>query len=178
MWRVFLPISFLIFAQANQARAYVTPHQYYDPSRKLILGVANTGWDIFSGDDTTSKTTTNDQKLQIVVRAPTVSPSGIQSTLTMRVDKGDWRSARTYAEKWLKDFPKFGFELQGAKDSKYGNLVGYDMELTSKDTQRRARQFVVRQPHEMWIFTCSADSASFQEAWKACEKILNTAMAR
>jgi len=172
-------IVFLLFSMsfAMEAQAYLTPHQYYDPARRLLINSAHTQWDFFDADDETSRTTAADLKLQFVARSSDVIDGNLQPTLTMRVDGGRWPSAQAYAQRWLKDFPKFGFDLQMARDTTFGNLQGYDMELVSKSGDRRARQFIVRRPNEIWVFTCSSDNLHFRSTWKSCEKILQTASA-
>jgi hypothetical protein len=158
--------------------AAISPDRFYDPARRLIIEAAGTKWDFFGGDDLTSRTVSADIKLQFVARSPAVGENNVQSTLTMRVDPGDWKTARSYAERWLRDYPKFGYELQMARDNQYGNLKGYDIEISSNTSHRRARQFIVKHDREMWVFTCSADTKHFSEAWTSCEKILKTASAQ
>lgn len=170
-------LALLILSTSVKARAYLTPHQYYDPARHFLINVGKTHWGLFGPDDPTSETSLEDHKLQFIARSPEIIGGAIQPTLTMRVDPGRWRSARAYAERWLRDFPKFGFDLQMARETTFGNLKGYDMELLSQSDHRRARQFVVQRPDEVWVFTCSADDAHFRKAWLACEKILRTASA-
>jgi hypothetical protein len=165
----------LVFICIPQAFALVTPNHFSDLNRKLDLDVADTKWDFFEASDISSQTAQGDLELQFVARAPKVSDKKTQPTLTLRIDKGDTESAKKYSTKWLKEFPKFGYELQSSSEAKYGSLEGYDMELLSTISDRHVRQFVVARPKEMWVFTCSADSKHFNEAWQACVKILNTA---
>jgi hypothetical protein len=165
-----------LFAFSKGAQGYITPHQFYDPIRHLLINAAGTHWDL-SGADVTGPTAVTGSHLQFVARAPELSENSIQSTLTLRIDKGDWRSARTYAERWLKDFPKFGYELQMSRETQLGNLNGFDMEFKGKNSPRTARQFIVKRPGEMWIFTCTGDGEHFATIWSSCEKILKTASA-
>lgn len=172
--------TFVFFLLSVQARAYITPHQFYDPVRHLLVNAANTHWDLSGADQpdgVTASASPSPSHLQFVARAPELTEHSIQATLTMRVDKGEWRSARLYAERWLKDFPKFGYELQMSREAQLGSLSGYDMEFKAKDSPRTTRQFIVKRPGEMWIFTCTGDSAHFRTAWTSCEKILKTASA-
>ncbi len=150
----------------------VSLRNYQDPKRKLTLDVAGTQWDFFEGRESGRP---SDLNLQFVARGQGASSKDGQSTLTMRIDSGQWPSARNYGEKWLKEYPKFGFELQMSKETQHGHLHGFEMELTSSSTNRRIRQFVVNAKDEVWIFTCSSSSDQFDLTWSSCEKILNTA---
>ncbi|MDZ4677772.1 MAG: hypothetical protein SGI74_09715 [Oligoflexia bacterium] len=169
---VFLGLTCIL--TSPQAFGLITPNYFSDNVRKLNLNVADKKWDFFDAEDTSSKTSQTDLELQFVARAPKVNENKTQPTLTWRVDKGEWDSAKKYSSKWLKEFPKFGYELQTSGDAKYGALNGFDMELLSTISDRRIRQFVVARAKEMWVFTCSADTKHFNEAWDACRKILNT----
>ena len=168
-----LRIFVLILFFSATSGAYITPHQFYDPARHLLINASSTHWDLFNGIDFSNQKS----NLQFVARGPDVRGKSIQSTLTFRVDQGDWRSARSYSERWLKDFPKFGYELQMSRESRFGNLSGFEIEFKGKGSERTARQFIVKRPKEMWIFTCTGDSNHFSSVWSACEKILKTASA-
>lgn len=173
----FLLLLFLSMTDAGGVFAATSPQSYYDPMRKLVIGVGGTSWNFFPGDDVSSRAALGDLKLQFVARSPKVIDQHLQPVLTMRVDEGTWRSAKHYAEKWLKEFPKFGYELQMSREAGFGTLRGYEIELTSTVSDRRIRQFIVHRPSEIWIFTCSANMKYFDETWKSCEKILKTAKA-
>jgi hypothetical protein len=158
--------------------SYITPHQYYDSNRKLFISSANTSWDFFSPQDTTSKTTLRDKTLQFVARSPYIVEDGLQPTLTLRVDQGKWKTARAYGEKWLKDFPKYGYELQMSRDTSFGGLKGFEMEMAATRSQHVIRQIIVKKESEFLVFTCTSDQKHFSTSWSACEKILKTAKLR
>jgi hypothetical protein len=147
-------------------------HRYTNSEKKLDLFTGSTGWDFFTGDAVTQNST--DLQLFFVARAPKAQTSGAQSTLTMRVDKSDSRTSRLYAMKWLKEYPKFGYELQMSREASYGTLEGFEIELKSTQSDRHIRQFLVKHASEMWVFTCSSDQAHFDSVSKDCEKILKT----
>ncbi len=170
----FVFLKFLMTLSLGQA-SYLTPHQYFDSTRHLFLSFANTNWDFFEGDDRTSQTISKDKSLQFVARSPYIIEGGLQPTLTLRIDKGPWSSARAYGERWLKDIPKYGYELQMSRDATYGNLKGFEIELFSTQSKRVSRQFIVKESQELWVFNCTSDQKHFSTSWKACEKILKTA---
>jgi hypothetical protein len=169
-----LILQIILFKSLGLA-SYTSPSQYYDPERKLSLSSTDTKWDFFSSDDMTSKTTLTDKSLQFVARSPYVVEQGLQPTLTLRIDHGNWSTARAYGERWLKDFPKFGYELQMSRDSTIGNLKGFEMELAATQSKHVIRQFIVKSKQEFWVFTCTSDQKHFTNTWSACERILKTA---
>jgi hypothetical protein len=155
--------------------SYITPHQYYDSTRHLFLKANNTNWDFFKPEDQTSKTISRDKELQFVARSPYIVEDGLQPTLTLRLDYGTWTTARAYGERWLKDFPKYGYELQMSRDTKLGGLSGFEIELNATQSKHVIRQFIVKSKQEFWVFTCTSDQKHFSASWSACERILKTA---
>jgi len=134
-----------------------------------------TNWDFFKPDDVSSKTIERDKGLQFVARSPYIIENGLQPTLTLRFDQGNWKTARAYGERWLRDFPKFGYELQMSRDSKLGHLSGFEIELSAKNSNHVIRQFIVKSKQEFWVFTCTSDQKHFPVTWSACERILKSA---
>jgi hypothetical protein len=166
-------ILFLIILCGTGAEASVPQtHRYLDQELKLDLFTGITGWDFFSGDSGDSQS-----KIAFVARAPKSSDAvgSPNATLTLRIDHSDARTSRIYAEKWLKEFPKFGYELQMSKATSYGALEGFEIELKSNTSERRIKQFLVKRPNVMWVFTCSSDQNHFGSVFKDCEKILKSA---
>lgn len=170
---LFSTLVLLVFSSLSGANIPES-HRFVDTERKVDLFTGNTGWDFFSGEMITPSST--DLQLEFVARAPQVLSGGFQPTLTMRIDKSEAKSSRNYAEKWLKEFPKFGYELQMSREVSYGSLEGYEIELSSNLSNRRIRQFLVKKnPGEMWVFTCSSDQNHYGPVFKDCENILKTA---
>ncbi|MCC6277676.1 MAG: hypothetical protein IT289_07160 [Oligoflexia bacterium] len=169
-----LPLLFFSLLTMGQCIAFAatSPNSFSDPKRKLDLRTEATKWEFFSGDDIAASEN-RETELLVVARAPQVV-DGAQSTLSWRIDRQDSSSAQAYAEKWIKEFPKFGYEVKQSKAATYGSLSGYDLELTSTVSDRRLRQFLVAKNKEMWIFTCSATRSQFQKAWEACQQILSS----
>jgi len=172
---VFLKSFLIVLWTFGEAMAsLISPHEYYDPTRHLTLGNGNTNWDFFAPNDLTSKTISRDKELQFVARSPFIIEDGLQPTLTLRLDHGNWNTARAYGERWLKDFPKFGYELQMSRDTSLGNLSGFEIELNATRSKHVIRQFIVKSKQEFWVFTCTSDQKHFSVTWAACERILKT----
>lgn len=152
----------------------LTSKQFEDTRRRLILNVSNTQWDFFHPEEMTKPNQKRDLELQFVARGPSNEVDHVQPSLTFRVDKGKWSTAKKYAERWLKEYPKFGYELQNSRKRRLGILNVFEIEMTSKVSPRQIRQYIVRRPKEIWIFTCSADMANHSRAFSDCERILST----
>ncbi len=160
--------SILSFGAADSLQEFV------DPQLQLKLQAPDPQWVFLNGDQVPRKNTDDDLLLRFIARG-LPNAQGVQPSLTLRVDPGVWKSAKHYAEKWLKEYPKFGYELQFSRDNHIGALEGFEMELSSTVSPRRVRQFIVQRTKEMWVFTCSSSNDGFSSAWTACEKILKTA---
>lgn len=148
------------------ASALIENQKVFDAKRGLTLSIKNKNWIFLSPDEVDAK------GMEFVAR-----PKGLSHTsLTWRVDKPEAppANAKKYAEKWLKDFPKFGLELESSKEAKYGSLEGYEMDFKKQNGNLRWKQFIVGREKEFWIFTCSAPAPHFKSAWNGCKNILQS----
>lgn len=166
--------SLMILVFSVSALGSIEPLSYRDPKSPLTMNSGGTGWEFSDGQAQPSIALKSDLQLKFVARSK-ADEDGNVATLTMRTDKSTWKSAQDYAKYWLREFPKFGYELRLSNESKYGALSGYDIELKSSLGQKRVRQFIVHQPGEMWVFTCTGPESSFFDIWKQCRSILSTA---
>ncbi|MBK9294920.1 MAG: hypothetical protein IPM57_10860 [Oligoflexia bacterium] len=99
-----------------------------------------------------------------------------KATLSLRADESSLASSKRYVEKWLKDYPKFGFDLLLSQKAVYGQLEGYEIELRAKQGDKKIRQFVSKNSdNKFLIFTCSAEKDIFDKALKACQKVFASA---
>ena len=160
--------SFAAISEKNVQSKNYQPANFQDIKLGLTLSPAKTGWIFLNENDYAS------QGMRFVAR-----PLGNRtiSSLSLRIDKSPIDSIKKYSEKWLKDYPKFGFELQLAQDAIYGDLKGYEIELVSKKQsgeEKRIHQFITKNDGNFWIFTCSGESAIFDQALKSCQDILKT----
>ena len=157
------------------AYASISQKGYSDTGLGLSLKIAEQNWDFYSPSQENQKEPNRDLAIKFIARGPYDKAHNTQPTLTLRTDKGRYLSAKAYAEKWLKEFPKFGYDLLNSTESTKGSLNGYDIEVSSQISNRRVKQFLVHRPNEIWVFTCTADQSNYKEVWAQCESILKTA---
>ncbi len=140
---------------------------YRDEKLGLSLSAGKTNWTFFNSDDYASNGNI------FVARPVSLSFTGSTvATLTLRSDKSQIESVKKYTEKWLRDYPKFGFELQQAGEVTYGDLKGYQIEMVSKKV---IHQFIYKNDNEFLVFTCSSGLQNSIAVWEKCQEILRSA---
>jgi hypothetical protein len=114
--------------------------------------------------------------VQTVYRAPQQQAGDkVAASLTVRVDKLDKPVAMNkYIQRWQKEYPKYGFDVQGGKAFTEGNNKGYVLDLMNKDANKQIRQVVFMKASNAIILTCRDDVASFKDSLKACNQIIRT----
>jgi hypothetical protein len=104
-------------------------------------------------------------------------PSGTGQMITamsLRRDHSRYKSAKAYAEHWLLDYPKFGFELVFARARNIGPVNGYEMQLKAPQADKIVHQLVVQRQNEMLVFTCSDQTDRFKETFEGCQKVFSS----
>jgi hypothetical protein len=113
--------------------------------------------------------------VQTVYRAPQQPGEKTAASLTVRVDKLDKPVAMNkYIQRWQKEYPKYGFDVQGGKAFTEGNNKGYVLDLMNKDSKKQIRQVVFMKASNAIILTCRDDAASFKDSLKGCNQIIRT----
>lgn len=99
----------------------------------------------------------------------------IQASLTVRLDEmGKKRSLDQYAKRWLKDYPRFGFNILESKKVKVGMNTGYLLELVNRDSSKQLRQVLFVKDKVAVTLTCRDDVKSFLQSLKSCNEIIRT----
>jgi hypothetical protein len=112
--------------------------------------------------------------LVTVYRSP-VRVNGQQSALTVRVD--DLRKAESlklYVRHWMKDYPRFGFEVLTAKSIKINDNPAFLLDIVSRETQKQLRQLVFVKDKTAVILTCRDGRESFAKTVLDCNEIMKT----
>jgi hypothetical protein len=102
-----------------------------------------------------------------------------QPSLTVRVDTlKEKQSLKDYVSQWIKDYPKFGFDVLNAKGEplafKVGDQVGYLVDLSAKEAPKQLRQVVFMKDNNAVILTCRDHKDNFKNTLKACNSIIRT----
>jgi hypothetical protein len=101
--------------------------------------------------------------------------SNKQAALTIRTDKaGPHKNISQYVKKWLKDYPRFGFQVLESKKVKVGTNIGYLLDLVSNETQVQMRQVLFHRGTHVITFTCRDDKTNFSQTLKSCNEIIKS----
>lgn len=100
---------------------------------------------------------------------------GVQAALTVRVDKLNApMSLESYAKKWLKDYPRFGFEILVSKKVRVGPQIGFLLDLVNRENGKQLRQVLFLHDKNAVTLTCRDDLKTFRTTVKACNQIVRT----
>jgi hypothetical protein len=96
-------------------------------------------------------------------------------TLTIRVDKLAKEVALDkYVQRWMKEYPKYGFDVLGSKPFAQNKDKGYVLDLINRDSGRQLRQVVFLKKQKAVILTCRDQTASFKDSLKGCNQNIRT----
>lgn len=99
--------------------------------------------------------------------------NGVSPTLTVRVDESSkTKSIDQYMKKWMREYPRYGFDVTGSKPFKMGNNQGYVVDLVNRDKNRQLRQVVFYKDSKAVILTCRDQSEGFKTTLRDCNEIV------
>lgn len=171
-------LPFIIFLASTFA--YAAPHPA-TTSSKLIserpglfrshtgfqIDSANTGWKQISSPQ-------NNNFIATVYRS-SEPVDGIQPALTVRMDKLEKRTSLTrYTKRWMKDYPRLGFEILTAKKVRVGAGVGFMLDLINRDNEMQLRQLLFVKNKDVVNLTCRDHHENFNNTLKSCNEIFRT----
>jgi hypothetical protein len=108
-------------------------------------------------------------------KAPIGMHKGHSATLTVRVDNlSKEMPLDKYIQKWMKEYPKYGFDVLSSKGFSQNKQRGYVMDLINRDNQRQLRQVVFLKKQQAVILTCRDNVATFKTSLKGCNNIIRT----
>lgn len=103
------------------------------------------------------------------------SASKNPATLTVRVDDLNRETTLDhYIGKWMKEYPRYGFDVLGSKPFLQAKNKGYVLDLVNRDQGKQLRQVVFMKQKRAVILTCRDQIATFQTSLKACNEIIKT----
>ena len=110
--------------------------------------------------------------IETVYRSP-ISNNNVRATLTVRVDKmKDKTTLRKYVKRWIKEYPKYGYDVLGSKSFKSKGKKGYVIDLMNTRKRRQLRQVIHLNKKTAVLMTCRDHSDSFDESLKECNNIV------
>ncbi len=132
----------------------------------FVINSGNTDWHLAVAPK-------NNSYIETVYRAP--GDNKVQAALTVRAEtllsKTDLDS---YAKKWIKDYPRLGFEVLTAKKVRVGEQVGYMLDLLSRENSKQLRQVLFLKGRNTVTLTCRDDVSTFAQSLKSCNDIIRT----
>ena len=133
------------------------------------IGTGESGW-------IHSEVPKNSKYVSTIYKSPALPGSKKETAaLTVRVDKLEKEmSIDKYVQRWMKEYPKYGFDVLGSKTFVQGKDKGYFLDLLNRDSGRQLRQVVFLKKQKAVILTCRDQKATFNAALKSCNQIVKT----
>ena len=128
---------------------------------------ANTGWKQIESPQ-------NNEYIATVYRS-NEPVDGIQPALTVRIDKIEKpMSLSLYTKRWMKDYPRLGFDILTAKKVRVGNGIGFMLDLINRDNEMQLRQLLFVKDTDVVNLTCRDHHENFNNTLKSCNEIFRT----
>ena len=110
--------------------------------------------------------------IETVYRSP-IERNNVRATLTVRVDNMRGKAnLRSYVKRWIKEYPKYGYDVLGSKPFKMNGKKGYVIDLMNTRKQRQLRQVIHMSNRTAVLMTCRDHTDSFEESLKECNNII------
>lgn len=136
------------------------------------------GFEIAAGDSgwVHAQAPVNNKFVATVYHAPKAKGAKTDTaSLTVRVDKLSKEMAlEKYIQKWMKEYPKYGFDVLNSRSFSENKQKGYFLDLKNKDNGRQLRQVIFMKQKTAVILTCRDQAATFQASLKNCNQIVRT----
>lgn len=114
------------------------------------------------------------QTILTVYRSPR---SESKASLTVRVDRlARNATAERYVSRWIKEYPRFGFDVLGSQPFTQSGVRGHVIDLVNRDSKMQLRQvvFVSEARKRAAILTCRDNAPDFSSTLKSCNSIVKT----
>lgn len=117
---------------------------------------------------------TESKYLLTLYRSPE-SFKNVQASLSVRLDHiRKNQKLKSYVKKWIKQYPRFGFEILGAKGFKSQGKEGYVVDLINRENSKQLRQVVFLKDTAAIVLTCRDHIDNFRNSLKNCNHIIRT----
>ncbi len=109
-----------------------------------------------------------------IFKAPYLS-DGVQPSLTVRVDQLE-KSAQIgdYLKKWLKEYPRLGFNVLASRKLEINGQSGILLDLTNLKSQKQLRQVIFFNPvkDQAVVLTCRDSKKGFAQSLRDCNQLI------
>ncbi|HVK61501.1 MAG TPA: hypothetical protein VM432_08125 [Bdellovibrionales bacterium] len=97
------------------------------------------------------------------------------AALTVRIDELKKETTLdAYVQKWMKAYPRYGFDVIGSKAFAQNGNKGFVLDLINRDSKKQLRQVLFLKDKKAVILTCRDDQKKFRESLKGCNQIIKT----
>jgi hypothetical protein len=79
-----------------------------------------------------------------------------------------------YIQRWVKEYPKYGFDVIGSQAFAQNKQHGYVVDLINRDTGKQLRQVLFMKKQRAVIMTCRDSVKNFKQSLKDCNQIIRT----
>lgn len=141
---------------------------------KLGVHKSNFGFEILAKNTPWIKTQPpkNARFIETVYRSP-VERNNVRASLSVRVDNmRKPTSLKRYVKRWIKEYPKYGYDVLGSKGFKSGGKKGYVIDLINTKKKRQLRQVIYLNQKTAVLMTCRDHTESFNQSLKECNNIV------
>ena len=98
-----------------------------------------------------------------------------RATLTVRTDKLKKKTKISkYVRRWVKEYPKYGYDVLGSKKFKSKGKTGYLIDLINNKKKRQLRQVIFLKKKTAVLMTCRDHVKSFSSSLKECNNIIKS----
>jgi hypothetical protein len=171
-----IAVIFSFFTAWNSAHLFAAPIPFTSSSKLtsekagiyrsplgFTIDAADTGWVAISPA----------QKNDFVVT--TYESPSKDAALTVRVDELKAPlSLDEYSKKWIKDYPRFGFDVLAAKKVKVGEEIAYLIDFVSAENKKQLRQVLFLKNKHAITLTCRGSQTQFKNSVRACNDIVRS----
>lgn len=171
-------ISIVLFALQFNSQAMAAPVPGTTSSKmvapKLGIYKSKFGFEIMAKDTAwmQTKPPRSSRFIETVYRSP-IERNNVRPTLTVRVDNmKNQTNIKKYVRRWIKEYPKYGYDVLGSKSFKVGNKKGYVIDLVNSRKKRQLRQVIYLNKKIAVLLTCRDHSATFSQSLKECNNIV------
>jgi hypothetical protein len=106
------------------------------------------------------------------------SPIAKDAEMTIRVDQLKAQSkeltVEKYAQRWIKEYPRYGFDVMNSQPFQLKNQKGYVLDLINRDTAKQLRQVLFLKNKTAVILTCRDKISDFQNSIRGCNQIIRS----
>ncbi len=110
--------------------------------------------------------------IETVYRSP-IERNNVRASLSVRVDNmRSPTSIKKYVKRWIKEYPKYGYDVLGSKGFKSGDKKGYVIDLINTRKKRQLRQVIYLNKQTAVLMTCRDHTETFSKSLKECNNIV------